>query len=374
MEQQGGGDLKKDLGKTHFWKLILAVLFLAAGIRGLMLGSLFPALIALGLSAFLAVEWWKHRAVDRVILSRSAKRRSAMLDRMDDPEQILEIAEAGDGALREEALSRITDQNVFLERVKRFDAFALDQITDPQLLSRVASDIFDFQRWDERRETKEQYEARCLKLQKRAVDRLDDEETLLGLAEGMGSAFYGSANQYAAEKLLREHPDRAEELYRCDGIPWKVRSLAADGMVARVKEQIRDDPAAAVSLCRDRDLPITARLAAVRAISDQEQLFSCYYPEDSDSMRRQIAEQLTSQPLLIAFAEKEPQKEIREIAECKVSDPEQRRRYCEKNEAHDDELIDSRWEENGDVRDEIETYRCRFCGRTRVEIGDRMRM
>ena len=43
----------------------------------------------------------------------------------------------------------------------------------------------------------------------------------------------------------------------------------------------------------------------------------------------------------------------REIAECKVIEPEQRRKYCEKNEAHSDDLINSRWEENRDDRDEI---------------------
>ncbi len=66
--------------KTHFWKLILAVLFLAAGIRGLVIGSLLPSLIALGVFAFFAVDWWRHRAVDRVMLTRSAKRRGALLD------------------------------------------------------------------------------------------------------------------------------------------------------------------------------------------------------------------------------------------------------------------------------------------------------
>lgn len=392
--------------KTHLWKLFLFLfsLYALAGIlfdahqsgKALNAG---PLVLFVLLSAGLGLWWWRTRRIDAVLLARSPEKKREKLARVSDQRQLLEIAEKSGSPIREEALRRITESAVFTEAAKKLDSFALAQISDGETLAAAAGKP-DFFRPRKRRESPADYAKRCLALRQQAVDQISDKALLYRLARGTAEiAVYGG------EKLLRLFPEEAKSICR-DGqmpkavcaealalvteevrqqiaarpeaarafaadssLPSQARTTALELLVQQTEARIAAQPEAAKELVSDRSLPEAARLAAVSRIRLSEELFSLYDPQDAEAVRRRLIESIQDQRLLAQIAELEPERDLRLRAELRVTDPDKRRAYCQRDGAHDWVEISRHWELYGDTHHEVITSRCRYCGSKLVTEG-----
>ncbi len=393
--------------KTHLWKLFLFLfsLYALAGIlfdahqsgKALNTG---PLVLFVLLAAGLGLWWWKTRPIDAVLLARSPEKKREKLAKVSDQRQLLEIAEKSGGPIREEALQRITEATVFTEAAKELDTFALGQIVDEETLAAAAADP-DFFRPQKRRESAGDYATRCLALRQQAVDQISDKALLYRLAHGLTEIAV-----YAGEKVLRDFPEEAKSICQDRQMPKSVcaealalvteevrqqiaarpetaRALAADGslpsqarttalelLVQQTEARIAAQPEAAKQLASDRSLPEEARLAAASRIRLSEELFSLYDPQDAKAVRRKLIESIQDQTLLAQIAELEPERDLRLRAELRVTDPDKRRAYCQRDGAHDWVETDRHWELYGETHHEVITSRCRYCGRKLVTEGD----
>ena len=79
---------------------------------------------------------------------------------------------------------------------------------------------------------------------------------------------------------------------------------------------------------------------------------------------------ITDEAALTEIIEREPNKGIRLNAENRVTDPEKRKLYCERDGAHLWKRADSWWEAYGDWHYEHIRYRCVYCGHEYVDEGE----
>ena len=362
---------KKKKPKTHIWIPILFFFFLlgsAGAVIGIYANGSKPNpegyYVFIPIIVLLGILWWRTRHVDSVLLARSPEKQIARLEKIRDMKKLLKIAEKADPPVCDEALMRITDQNVFLEAAKKLDTFAAGQITDPKMLFSMASDP-NFFRGPKHTESYREYKQQCYAIRKSAVDRILDASVLLDLASSENDM-----SGYALARLIREYPDLACSLCMDNSTPAKVRSDILHSLVANVEKQIKERPETAAVFLMNRSLPVKARLAATKHIDDPELLFSCYDPGDNAEVRESIVYRMHDQGHLMEIADREPDPKIRVIAELRVTDPEKRKEYCARGEAHDWEELDHWWELYGDYHYEKIRCQCRICGAKWVKEGD----
>ena len=116
-------------------------------------------------------------------------------------------------------------------------------------------------------------------------------------------------------------------------------------------------------------LRIAARLAAREEVPEAE-LPGLYDREDKGKVRQKVVDRIRDKEALAAIIEQEPDKSIRLSAETRITDPQKRKLYCQRDGAHLWREAGRRWESYGDWHYEYVTYRCPYCGLQREEEGE----
>lgn len=360
------GTKKRKWAKTHVWMPAVALLFAWSAVTvGLFAGDTPQAAIPSLLIAAVLFFLWRRRyaAADRVLLAGTAEKKLARLQKVSGDEALYKIAAQSDEPVRGETLRRISDRGIFLRKALELDAFALEQITEPEQLYAVAA-AEDF--FPERKKKTPEVRARCLAFRKQAADRIRDGELLARLARAGDEP-----GVFAAEKLLREYPEEAPGIWADESMPENVRAMAKKAFIGKVKRDSAADPEAAAAFCRDRTLPLEARLAALGEIDGQPALLALYDPEDQGRFREALICRITEENALAEIIEKEPLQSLRLAAEKRVKDPERRREYCRRDGAHDFVYVESSHDSTEGTShiyyDEYDIYRCKYCGCTTKE-------
>ena len=252
---------------------------------------------------------------------------------------------------REEARRR-SEQARALEALRHYDRSAIDRIDDPEVLYRVATIDFGLEEilhsfYADPSEgksrfapdTEDSWEKRSERIQIRrdnaikAIERLEDRELLEKIVR-QGGLFADAA----AERLCKVHPECAP------------------------------------SLSRDESVTPAVRKAAVRALSDQEEIKELYRQTEEEELRLLLIDRLSDQTLLEEIAEHPASREEGRAAAGKVEDPERRRRYCEVYGTHDWVFDHEERTECGEYLDIDDVCVCRFCGQTTRKEHERIRM
>ena len=254
-------------------------------------------------------------------------------------------------AEREEARKR-SDQAEALEALKHYDRSAIDRIDDPEVLYQVATIDFGLEEilhsfyadpaegrsrfapdtedtWDKRTERIQIRRDNAIK----AIERLEDRELLEKIVR-QGGLFADAA----AERLCKVHPESAS------------------------------------ALARDESVTPAVRKAAIRALTDQEEVKEIYRQTEEDELRLLLIARLSDQPFLEEIAEHPASREEGRAAAGKVEDPERRRRYCEVYGTHDWVFDHEERTECGEYLDIDDVCVCRFCGQTTRKEHERIRM
>ena len=361
---------KRKRPRTRIWMPALALLFAFAGLVGgltsLLVGQTpAPAVPSLVLGAVIFLLWRRRAAVDLTLLARTTEKKLARLQKVSGDEALFEVAEKSGEPVRGEALRLIGDRGIFTEKARQFSELALEQITDQEQLAAVAA-AEGFFPAPKKKKDGPAYRERLLAFRKRAADRIADAEILARLARGGDEL-----GLYAAEKLLREQPERARELCADGTMPEKVRAMAEQALIRSVKEAGAGQPEKAAAFCRDRTLPLEARLAALGEIDDQAVLRALYDPDDGIGFREKLVCRISEEDALAEIIEKEPQKPLRVAMEQRVKDPERRRAYCGRDGTHAFRYVESSYESTEGTShiyyDGYDIYRCVYCGLTTRE-------
>ena len=302
---------------VYIWKLILFILFAVALLSAVvvavaqrlpeMAGGLVGEAI---LVALLGLWWWQSWRADRVLMARDPEKQRRLLQKVTDGKQLLRIARASESPLREAALDRV-DPALLLEAARDMDEFAIRRIRDPEQLFRIATEQDFFHRPKKRQVAG--YQQRMDQARDLAVECIADADVLRRVAKADGL----SVAWTALRKLLKDHPELARDLVGDWTLPQPKRDYAVKFLTEQVEQRIESEPGAAMDLFRDRTLP-----------------------------------------------------GIRLNAENRVTDPEKRKLYCERDGAHLWKRADSWWEAYGDWHYEHIRYRCVYCGHEYVDEGE----
>ena len=405
---------KKRLPRTHIWLLVICLLFawsaLTVVIVTLLTGEGIAAMLGvaameLGYAALFLFLWWRHRWVDLTLLAKGTEKKLVRLHKVHGDKALYEVARKTDGPVREEALRRIRDEKMLLKRAARFDTFALEQITDPEMLYSVAADERFFPETKNRKKEKQRASMR-----KRAAERLLTEhpeqarkmygdehmpEEFRGMAKTAllkqvkqaagenreqaaalcrDAALPMQARRTAVESLLEKFPEQARDLCGDADLPEELRSIAKDELAKQVEHAGAGHPEQAAAFCRDAGLPMEARLTAVEQITDPALLRSVYESVGELPLKETILRRIQDESVLADIIGQEPDKGLRLLAEKRVTDPVLRRTYCEQDGAHDYEFLNTETESTMGTSHiyyyEYSVYRCRYCGRQyREESG-----
>ena len=252
---------------------------------------------------------------------------------------------------REKARRR-SDQATALEALKHYDRSAIDFIDDPEILYRVATIDFRFEEimhsfyadpgegksrfTSDTEDTWEKQNERILIRRDnaiKAIERLEDNELLEKIIRQAGPFAVD-----AAEKLCKVHPKSAS------------------------------------ALSRDENVTPAVRKAAIKALTEQEEVEELYRQTEEEELRQLLIAQLSDQPFLEEIAEHPESVEEGRAAAEKVTDPERRKRYCKKYGTHDWVYDHEERTECGEYLDIDDVYVCRFCGQTTRKEHERIRM
>ena len=263
-----------------------------------------------------------------------------------------ESANAGLSPEEREEARRRSEQTRALEALRHYDRSAIDRIDDPEVLYRVATIDFGLEEilhsfyadpsegksrfapdtedaWDKRTERIYIRRDNAIK----AIERLEDRELLEKIVRQPGP-FAADA----AEKLCRVHPESAS------------------------------------ALARDESVTPAVRKAAIRALTDQEEIKELYRQTEEEELRLLLIARLSDQPFLEEIAEHPASREEGRAAAGKVEDPERRRRYCEVYGTHDWVFDHEERTECGEYLDIDDVCVCRFCGQTTRKEHERIRI
>ena len=254
-------------------------------------------------------------------------------------------------AEREEARKR-SDQAEALEALKHYDRSAIDRIDDPEVLYQVATIDFGL------------------------------EEILHSFysdpAEGKGRFAPDLEDLWAkqTERIMirRDNAIKAIERLEDKELLEKIVRLAGPFAADAAEKLSSLYPESASALARDESLAPAVRKAAIRALTDQEEVKELYRQTAEEDLRLLLIAQLSDQQFLTEIAEHPESKEAGRAAAEKVTDPDSRKRYCQKYGTHDWVFDHEERTECGDYLDIDDVCVCRFCGQTTRKEHERIRL
>ena len=263
-----------------------------------------------------------------------------------------ESADAGLSPEEREERRRRSEQAKALDALRHYDRSAIDRVDDPEVLYRVATIDFELEEilhsfyadpaegrsrfapdaedtWEKRTERIYIRRDNAIK----AIERLKDRELLEKIVRQPGP-FAADA----AEKLCKIHPESASALARGGSVMPAVRK------------------------------------AAIRMLTDQEEVKALYRQTEEEELRLLLIGQLSEQAFLEEIAEHPASREEGKAAAWKVDDPERRKHWCEVYGTHDWVFDHEERTECGDYLDIDDVCVCRFCGQTTRKEHERIRL
>ena len=255
-------------------------------------------------------------------------------------------------AEQEETLQLTLKERKALAALKDYDPKAIYEIEDPDTLFKIATLDLNFEsmlhqfysdpfkgidhfssEW-EKEWSNNPVRFEIMKNNKTvAIDRLNDPDMLNTIIR-QDELFA----EYAAERLYRIHPEAASKL------------------------------------SEDETAMPAARKAAIRALTDEAELEELYRKCENEELRLVMIGQLSDQAFLNEIAGKAGSKELCTAAARKVTDPKLREQYCREYGTHDWVYEKEERSECGEYLDIFDIYRCRYCGETKKELDERIRM